>query len=63
MSELTQRKREADAALADPTLYEGSQAERLGELTHKAGALASSLAQLEEQWLHAHDELERAAAV
>ncbi|HET7797974.1 MAG TPA: ATP-binding cassette domain-containing protein, partial [Nevskia sp.] len=62
LSELTERKRAADAALADPTLYDSDQAERLGELTQKAGALASALSQLEEQWLHAHDELERATA-
>jgi len=62
LSELTERKRAADAALADPTLYDGDQAERLGELTQKAGELASALAKLEEQWLHAHDELERATA-
>ena len=62
LSELTERKRAADAALADPTLYDGDQAERLGELTQKAGALAAALSQLEEQWLHAHDELERASA-
>ena len=62
LSELTERKRAADAALADPTLYDSDQAERLGEMTQKAGALASALAQLEEQWLHAHDELERATA-
>ena len=62
LSELTERKRAADAALADPTLYDGDQAERLGELTQKAGALAAALSQLEEQWLHAHDELERANA-
>jgi ATP-binding cassette, subfamily F, member 3 len=62
MSELAERKREADAALADPKLYDGNQAERLGELAHKAGALASALAELEEQWLRAHDELERATA-
>jgi len=62
LSDLTERKRAADAALADPTLYEADQADRLGELTQKAGTLASALAQLEEQWLHAHDELERATA-
>ena len=62
LSDLTERKRAADAALADPTLYDSDQAERLGQLTHKAGELASALAQLEEQWLHAHDQLERATA-
>ena len=63
MSELAERRREAEAALADPKLYDGDQAARLGELTQKAGALASALAQLEEQWLQAHDELERATVV
>jgi ATP-binding cassette subfamily F protein 3 len=60
MAEIETHKRAADAALADPTLYDGSQLQRLGELTQHAGSLAADLAQLESQWLQAQHELEQA---
>ena len=62
IAEVESHKRKADAALADPTLYDGSQPERLHELTHKAGALTAELGQLESQWLDAQHELEQASA-
>jgi ATP-binding cassette subfamily F protein 3 len=49
-----------EAALADPSLYEGEASPRLAELTRRAAELAAEVATLEEQWLHAHAELEQA---
>jgi len=62
IAEVEANKRKADAALADPTLYDGSQPERLHELTQKAGILTTELGQLESQWLDAQHELEQATA-
>lgn len=52
-------KRQTDSALADPALYDGSQSAQLQGLTRQASALSTELAKLEEQWLSAHEALER----
>jgi ATP-binding cassette subfamily F protein 3 len=62
IAEVEESKRKTDAALADPTLYDGSEPQRLNELTQKSGALAAELGQLESQWLEAQHELEQATA-
>ncbi|HMM58440.1 MAG: ATP-binding cassette domain-containing protein [Xanthomonadales bacterium PRO7] len=54
-------KRQADAALNDPELYEDSSKARVQELTRQASSLASELADLEARWLTAHEELEAAS--
>jgi ATP-binding cassette subfamily F protein 3 len=61
MGKVEADKREADAALNDPALYEGDSTARVQELTRQAGALASELADLEARWLAAHETLEREA--
>jgi ATP-binding cassette subfamily F protein 3 len=61
MVEAEKRKHAADAALTDPELYDGSHAQRLAELTLRAGTLAAELSQLENEWLRAHAELEQAS--
>ncbi|MBS0570151.1 MAG: ABC transporter ATP-binding protein, partial [Proteobacteria bacterium] len=52
-------KRQTDTALADPALYDGGQSTQLQGLTRQASALSAELAKLEEQWLAAHEALER----
>ncbi len=52
-------KRQNDSALADPALYDVSQSAQLQGLTRQASALSAELAKLEEQWLSAHEALER----
>ncbi|HSM99720.1 MAG TPA: ATP-binding cassette domain-containing protein [Rudaea sp.] len=52
-------KRQTDSALADPALYDGSQSAQMQKLTRQAATLAAELSQLEEQWLSAHEALER----
>jgi ATP-binding cassette subfamily F protein 3 len=63
MAELDTNKRNADAALADPGLSDGSQTARVSELTRLTGKLATELDELETQWLHAQAQLEQANAI
>ncbi len=63
MAELDSNKRKADAALADPSLSDGSQTARVSELTRLTGKLATELDELETQWLHAQAQLEQANAI
>jgi ATP-binding cassette subfamily F protein 3 len=62
IAEVDASKRETDAALADPALYESNQTARVQELSRLAGSLAAELDALETQWLQAHAELEQAVA-
>jgi len=62
MAEIDTRKRAADVALGDQQLYEATQSGRLAELTHQAALLKAESAKLEDEWLQAQHELERAAA-
>jgi len=48
------------SALADPQLYDGDHAARIGELTRHSAALKAQLQALEDEWLQAHAELEGA---
>jgi len=61
IADLTARQRETEAALADPALYIANDATRIGELTRVAGAISAELRTLEDEWLHAHEELEQAS--
>jgi ATP-binding cassette subfamily F protein 3 len=63
MAELDTSKRKTDAALADPSLSDGSQTARVSELTRLTGKLATELDELETQWLHAQAQLEQANAI
>ena len=63
MAELDSNKRKADAALADPSLSDGTQTARVTELTRLTGKLATELDELETQWLHAQAQLEQANAI
>lgn len=58
MEAVNLRKRQADSALADESLYEDSQAARLRELSLHSATLAAELEDLENQWLHAQAQLE-----
>jgi ATP-binding cassette subfamily F protein 3 len=60
LAKLVDERGLTEAALADPSLYEGEASPRLAELTRRAAELAAEVATLEEQWLHAHAELEQA---
>jgi len=58
MAEINERKRANDAALADPSLYDGDRADRRNELTRNAAALSAQLGEVEEKWLQAQAEIE-----
>jgi ATP-binding cassette subfamily F protein 3 len=62
MAQTEARKREADAALADPALYAADAAAQLAKLTQQAAELAAELSDVEMQWLKAHEELENTGA-
>jgi ATP-binding cassette subfamily F protein 3 len=62
IAEIDAGKREANAALADPALYEGNQTARVQELSRQVATLSSQLDDLETQWLQAQAELEQAMA-
>ncbi len=63
MADINTRKRDIDAALADPQFYADEQSTRLAELTQQAAALAAEHAQLEHDWLAAQTELEQATPI
>ena len=62
LGEAGERKRRADAALADPTLYDGTQAARIAELRRNATAAAAEMARLEHEWFQAQAELDAATS-
>jgi len=62
LGEAGERKRRADAALADPTLYDGTQAARIAELRRDATAAAAEMARLEHEWFQAQAELDAATS-
>jgi len=62
LGEAGERKRRADAALADPTLYDGTQAARIAELRRNATAAAAEMARLEHEWFQAQAELDDATS-
>jgi ATP-binding cassette subfamily F protein 3 len=60
IAELDMRKRDIEAALAAPHVYEAEQSAQLAELTRQAALLSAESGKLEDAWLHAQHELEQA---
>jgi ATP-binding cassette subfamily F protein 3 len=60
IAEIDVRKRDIEAALAAPHVYEAEQSAQLAELTRLAALLNVESGKLEDAWLHAHHELEQA---
>lgn len=61
MDKLHQQLQELETALADTTLYEASNKDRLKDLIQQQGELKAQLEQTELDWLDASEQLERAA--
>ncbi|HEX6833446.1 MAG TPA: ATP-binding cassette domain-containing protein, partial [Rudaea sp.] len=60
LAQAAEKKRANDAALADPSLYDGSRAARVSELQRDAAYLSSTVERLEQEWLEAQGALEAA---
>jgi ATP-binding cassette subfamily F protein 3 len=60
VAELGAERSEAEAALADPALYDQNDAARIEHLTRKLGQIKAELAREEESWLAAQERLEGA---
>ncbi|ACV27266.1 ATP-binding cassette domain-containing protein [Kangiella koreensis] len=59
LEDLNQRKAKLDEVMADPTLYEESNKDKLTQLTGDYSAVKSQLEQTEEEWLELQDQLEQ----
>ena len=58
MQKLEQRKRELDALIADPGLYEDARRDERLRVLAEHGDLQKRLGELEEAWLSLQEELE-----
>ena len=62
MAQVESKKREAEAALADPGMYDGAPTKRVTELRQQSGQFSAQLVQLEQEWLDAQAALDAATA-
>jgi ATP-binding cassette subfamily F protein 3 len=62
MDELTRERMQIETSLADSSLYEETRKEELKSLLLRQSALAQALAEIEEQWLRAQEDLDWALA-
>ncbi|MBD3670119.1 MAG: ATP-binding cassette domain-containing protein [Gammaproteobacteria bacterium] len=62
LEELNSKRQEMETLLADNTLYESSNKDRLTQLLGEKGNLDQELHAVEEEWLERQDELEQAEA-
>ena len=63
LAQIDAKKRDTEAALADPSLYgDGAPSKRLTELRRQSAELAASTSRLEEEWAEAQAALDNASA-
>ena len=62
MEKLQAKKRTADAQLADPDLYAGSDKDTVKTLVYEQAVISRDLEAMEQEWLELHEALEKLAA-